>query len=255
MNTHHNQAPTPAERMFPTPHIQEAHEPMPVIPEVDAAYLAALNAEQKALKAGADPELLPLYGGAIRMAREARMRTTDSLTGLLNREGLREWFERYKPEKFGIFFGDGDNFGEINKKHGHDVGDRVIGYIGENFANKFRIGDDPVRVEKRAHPEDKDAVGRFKGSGVGRMGGDEFLGIANLTHVKPGDEQKVVDIIKGRLSNFGTYHDPKTGLELPISITAVGMVGHARDNKSLDFYKGQLDQELVPIKAARKAGR
>src|ERR1051325_10512698 len=117
--------PTPAELMLPNPHMDTVIDAPELNPEVEQTHIAAVNAEQTALKEGADPSALPLYGNAIRYAREARLRTTDQLTGLLSREGLNKWFERYKPEKFAIFFCDGDNFGQINKQYGHQTGDEV----------------------------------------------------------------------------------------------------------------------------------
>lgn len=84
--------------------------------------------------------------------------TTDKLTGLFNRLKLDEVLEyeilkaqRYS-NTFSILLVDLDKFKEVNDKHGHQVGDRVLVEAANILRNAFRETDT-----------------------VGRWGGEEFL--------------------------------------------------------------------------------
>ncbi len=246
---------TPADHMLPNPHIRSAEHPVDLIPEVEAPYFAAIRAEQRALKSGAEIEALPIYSGAIEHAKVARAAVTDKLTGLLNREGLDEWFERYKPKKFGVVFADGDEFGKINKKYSHDVGDEVIRFYAQKVSSKFRVEDNPVYQDLRSHPEDRDAVAVLGGAGVGRFGGDEVVGVVNLSHVKDGEEQAALDTIVSRTDDSDTFRSEDGSAEFPVKISAVGMIGKASDNQPISYYKSRLEPALKTKKKARRAER
>ncbi|MEQ8287844.1 EAL domain-containing protein [Thalassospira sp.] len=80
----------------------------------------------------------------------------DTLTGLLNRDGIHEWFES-KSElgdalDFAVLFIDLDHFKQINDGLSHAIGDEVLRVVGDRL---------------RQHTDDQHAVGRW--------GGDEFL--------------------------------------------------------------------------------
>jgi diguanylate cyclase (GGDEF)-like protein len=94
----------------------------------------------------------------------------DSLTGLLNRNGLMDAFERILTESAGmgervsVLMMDLDNFKGINDTFGHDGGDRVIIALADLLKEVLR---------------QKDAIGR--------LGGDEFVAIlpgVNRTEAK-----------------------------------------------------------------------
>lgn len=89
-----------------------------------------------------------------RLSAEARV---DVLTGLLNRRGFEERFAeaRAVTERFGsslaVVMVDLDHFKDLNDTHGHEMGDRVLAWVGS-----------AVRDELRA------------GAVAARLGGDEF---------------------------------------------------------------------------------
>lgn len=250
---------TPAERMLPNPHMKVTNGEVNLVPSIEKPYIDALNAEIKAMKEGVDPQALPIYNTSVTARTEALGRVTDPLTGLLNREGVTEWFERNRPEKFAIFFADGDEFGKINKQHGHKVGDEVIRFIGDSVSSKLRTGIIPASEEEklthkeRLHPEDRDIVG-VTDAGVGRVGGDEFVFIVDLTHAVEGDEQRVLDLISSRVNQKSEYTS-SDGKKIEVRISAAGMIGRASDGRGVDSYKDELDKELQPEKHGRKAAK
>lgn len=102
-------------------------------------------------------------------AREELRRTLhheanhDALTGLLNRSAvsreLQHALERAagSPDVVAVLFIDLDEFKRINDHHGHDVGDKVLQTIAARIAASTRAQD-----------------------AVGRLGGDEFIVVAEL---------------------------------------------------------------------------
>jgi diguanylate cyclase (GGDEF)-like protein len=91
------------------------------------------------------------------LSREAR---TDALTGLRNRRALEETAQAElkraarQGTPIAVVLGDVDHFKEINDRHGHDVGDRVITAVGAHLIAVARESDV-----------------------LGRWGGEEFLAI------------------------------------------------------------------------------
>jgi len=91
------------------------------------------------------------------LTREAR---TDAVTGLRNRRSLEETAgvevkrAARNGSAFAVVLCDIDHFKQVNDRHGHDSGDRVIRAVGELL---------------RAVARESDAVGRW--------GGEEFLAI------------------------------------------------------------------------------
>lgn len=109
-----------------------------------------------------EEELLRLIAGAVErvIAHEVeieRMRDerdrmadramTDPLTGLPNRAGLDRHFQRLLGARaegappFSLAVLDVDHFKTINDTHGHDVGDRVLVWLGERLAQCLRDDD------------------------------------------------------------------------------------------------------------------
>ena len=90
--------------------------------------------------------------------REFVLATRDSLTGLLNRNGLGRQLERTleqasrKGEVFGVVLIDLDDFKKVNDTLGHESGDQLLQQVSERFS----------AVKRRS-----DAIARF--------GGDEFV--------------------------------------------------------------------------------
>lgn len=77
---------------------------------------------------------------------------TDDLTGVLNKQALREYFDRMMNDDTGACYYlamiDIDNFKQLNDTHGHLYGDEVLRKLGklllryQNCATAFRFGGD-----------------------------------------------------------------------------------------------------------------
>ena len=103
------------------------------------------------------------------LARIERFAFTDPLTGLANRRGMEERLEVAMLEAscaddaaLAVLFLDLDGFKQVNDRHGHDVGDRLLVATAERLSARLRRGDL-----------------------LARLGGDEFLvvlcGLASAT--------------------------------------------------------------------------
>lgn len=240
---------SPAEQMLPNPHIVVASESVELHPSIELTHIAAINAENRAIKQGINPNALPLYGSAILRAETARKQTSDKLTGLLNREGLEMWFERNKPSKFVVLFSDARKFKEVNDTYGHNIGDKVIAYIGDTATSRIRVGETTaMQAELRKNPESKDAI-----AAIGRWGGDELLMFIDISDVDDGMEGEVISSIKSRFDDFGVYKDTEDpNISIPISIRSAAVLGRDTDNRSLTSYQTQLDTELMQLKLTEK---
>lgn len=104
------------------------------------------------------PQLVPfpIYAEKARTAGELeKLATTDSLTGALNKEGLRRYMENVKgPIAFLLI--DPTNFKAINDKYGYGAGDNVI-------VDTYEL------LRRSVRPEDV----------IARVGGDEYVIILN----------------------------------------------------------------------------
>ena len=100
------------------------------------------------------------------IARLKVERDTDALTEVYNRRGtdarLREMVERTARRAITVIMCDIDHFKEVNDRHGHGAGDRVL----RHFADVLRDNISP-------------------GDFVGRLGGEEFVVVA--AEAEPGE--------------------------------------------------------------------
>jgi diguanylate cyclase (GGDEF)-like protein len=124
-----------------------------VVPWVFLALVGLLASALLALFLRALAERRAVEESYARVAREAR---TDALTGLANRRQLEAVLRRMarNPEPYSVLMIDLDDFKQINDRHGHAAGDRVLRQLAELMRGTFREGDL-----------------------FGRWGGDEFLAV------------------------------------------------------------------------------
>jgi len=118
----------------------------------------------------------------------SQLTQTDSLTGLINRRGMKTILKRLwknslnSDENFSVVFLDIDYFKPYNDNYGHPKGDKCLESIGTFLANNIRKGSDM-------------AV---------RYGGEEFLLILPNTNIK--GAINVVNSIKVKLNEEALPH-------------------------------------------------
>jgi diguanylate cyclase (GGDEF)-like protein len=159
-----------------------------------------------------------------------RLATTDGLTGLLNRRALEERLHREleangQRRPVALMMIDLDDFGAINNRHGHQIGDEAL-----------RLVADVVRTHLRR----SDAGGRY--------GGDEFVVIL------PGlDATKAVDIAERVRTALveATTHAASAG-RLPRIKTSIGVALFPDDATSPDALIKAADEALYLSKRLGK---
>jgi diguanylate cyclase (GGDEF)-like protein len=102
---------------------------------------------------------------------------TDPLTGLANRQVLRERLESWvaavrsdPARRFAVLFMDFDRFKAVNDTLGHQAGDQMLREIGERLRRNLRAGDLDVASDT--------------GGLIARLGGDEFVLVARVDGVR-----------------------------------------------------------------------
>ncbi len=140
-------------------------------PENQASYKRGVTFAQR-LKKGeiTDEEFARIFTLAV---REGKL--IDSLTGLYNKEGLKDELERAMlvSKKYNIpltlLYLDGDEFKKINDQLGHPTGDKIIQAIGAGLKRVLKGSD----IKSRLNSEHENEL--HTQSEVARDGGDEFV--------------------------------------------------------------------------------
>ena len=155
--------------------------------------------------------------------KSEHMATHDRLTGLKNRyafdEELQGFIDDYyhHGEKFAVFFIDLDSFKDINDKHGHDIGDRVL-----------------KEAAKRLQQVIKDTY---------RLGGDEFVAI-----VKYKRDEELKNIAKNLLFNLTL---PCKNGEVFLA-ASIGISRYPDDGESEFMIKKRADEAMYQAKQSGK---
>ncbi|WP_335872821.1 PAS domain S-box protein [Bacillus sp. 2205SS5-2] len=153
----------------------------------------------------------------------------DSLTDLPNRSYLKNTFPAILREakqlqkSIVLFYIDGDNFKEINDRHGHDVGDEFLRLFGKSIQSCLLEEDFVVR-----------------------LGGDEFLVVLpNLAHKK--DIIQIIIRIQKRLKKGFSI-----GNERFTPTSSIGISRFPFDGNELDLLMTVADKALYYAKSRGK---
>lgn len=162
-------------------------------------------------------------GTRVEKSYYADLASHDPMTGVLNRRGMEEFLRgRTHQQYLSIAVLDIDNFKSINDTYGHDVGDDVICYLGEQIEKSIR---------------NTDAVARF--------GGEEF--VVYLT----GDDSDVLKKIMLRVKEAITSQSSEV---VENGFTVSGGVEIIQSDKGCDFDKlfKIADEKLYQAKTTGK---
>lgn len=117
---------------------------------------------------------------------------SDSLTGLLNKQGIDHVLTKLEEDKrpSGIFYFDLMGFKEVNDTEGHAAGDEQLkrfaerlDFLGEVLSRTFRTNVYDRRekqregTDRRTDVETRDLVQRIGHCELSRIGGDEFVAV------------------------------------------------------------------------------
>jgi diguanylate cyclase (GGDEF)-like protein/PAS domain S-box-containing protein len=141
------------------------------------------------------------------MLRAAHMAYHDPLTGLPNRTQLQEHLSlalaraQRKDSAFALIFFDLDDFKQINDRHGHEAGDRLLQDVAQRWQSIARDGDV-----------------------LARYGGDEFVLLTTDVHrqlardAAAATARRYVDSLARPFNGPGTSQAP--GLPITIGVSA-----------------------------------
>ena len=125
----------------------------------------------------------------------------DAATALLNKMAFVDLSSRvldiFPDERQALLVIDVDDFKQVNDKHGHLVGDKVIRCIADEMTNSFR-----------------------KTDVVGRFGGDEFVVLMTKIHGLEIAKSKAVELIKAIMVSCTR----KFGISISISISTCNCI-------------------------------
>ena len=153
-------------------------------------------------------------------------RTRDSLTELLNRMYTEKFMMRCLQKCSSphvLFMTDLDNFKYINDSLGHPAGDKILTLVARILQNTF--GQEAI---------------------IGRVGGDEFLILAEESHLTCSPAETAQAVIHSVTALLNSYH-----LEQSCSI---GIVPIPLENYSFDTLYKAVDKALYAAKTSGKAG-
>ncbi|MGH1369274.1 MAG: GGDEF domain-containing protein [Maritimibacter sp.] len=149
----------------------------------------------------------------------------DDLTGLLNRKGLRSYFERHIRESHGeaapvgtLLSVDLDGFKAVNDTFGHQAGDDVL----EEFA---------ARLRKAVRPGDV----------IARVGGDEFIVVLKSVVLPEGAD------LAERLRTAVSDAPFKVGMTTTRVTASIGLINIDAEENAHDIIK-RLDTALYTAK-------
>ena len=150
----------------------------------------------------------------------------DDLTSLKNKGALTREINEYlldnTKNKGIMILLDIDHFKSINDTYGHDIGDKVIGELGDFLSNKFT-----------------------KGEIIGRFGGDEFI-----IFIKDSDDSNYASIIANEINNE-TIKTIKVPDEDKIVSVSLGIAIYRGEEKNYSEIFKKADIALYKTKEKR----
>ncbi|HUB94475.1 MAG TPA: diguanylate cyclase, partial [Stellaceae bacterium] len=157
----------------------------------------------------------------------------DPLTALPNRalliDRLKLAFARAERSKalLGILLLDLDGFKDVNDRFGHIAGDKVLVAVADRLRQSIRKSDT-----------------------VGRLGGDEFLVLAEGLH-----SESDAEIVKSRVEEAINTPFEVDGRPISLGVSVGVQFWRVGDSDDLDMLLGKADSSMYVAKRSRKAAR
>jgi GGDEF domain-containing protein len=238
MNTPNNLGPS----QLPTAHVESQQFPK----SVEKHEIMAINRNLAKLALGQ-----PIEDNA-RLEEGWQRATHDQLSpDMLNREGLREWFERYRPQKAAVFLLDAVGFKAINDTFGQFAGDEVVKGVGTELLKRFRTSKKVTNQPgERRENQGLDRVGQIQDTAVARIGGDEWLAVINLDGVPDDKVAEVTQSIKDRITEPAKFE--VRGEQIQAQLRAATMTPDDTKDLSIEAIYQRLSDVLVQEKAKSK---
>ncbi len=165
------------------------------------------------------------------LARMERIALRDTLTGLYNRSGVRDWLKSAKARarreglSLGILILDLDGFKPVNDRYGHEAGDAVLQETARRLA-------DMARTDEL----------------VARWGGDEFVAV---TYTPPGNGTGL-EALAGRILEYLRKPIFWEGTELRVNCSIGGTLWDPESGKAWEEALKTADQGLYRSKRSGK---
>lgn len=186
------------------------------------------------------PTALPLYSYAVtfyftfnflyQLNFSIKEATIDSLTGLRNRENLKEYIDDIWKEgvsdQYYLFMIDMNGLKSVNDVYGHVEGDNAIRAIGQALDDVLQTGNDGI---------------------VCRYGGDEFLAVITVTDDKQAD--KLVQLTRERIGYYSRIEHLQSAPQV-----ATGYIHLPKEKIPMTDLLKQADSKMYAEKQAMKTG-
>ncbi len=181
-----------------------------------------------------------LYDRVVEVAYKS---THDPLTGLLNRAGFEQAYDRKltisendKKARWAFIFVDLDGFKNVNDTKGHDVGDKLLTGLASEWATSTKLRQNDI---------------------LGRIGGDEFVVLADISpqgndnrHELPPEEATagvINHLRRDAQSVIDSSHIDFGGLSAGYAIIKDGMsYKEAKHAADLNMYKNKKERKAAP---------
>ncbi|WP_260997354.1 GGDEF domain-containing protein [Thalassolituus hydrocarboniclasticus] len=192
------------------------------------ALLDTLMQQEKILEQRVSERTSELEKAKMQLQRQA---TEDALTGLNNRNGLRQYFSQLKKhtpqdEVIALMLIDLDDFKPINDRYGHGAGDEFLQEISRRLQDIVQEND-----------------------AIGRMGGDEFVVICRAVS----DEQLVHDYASRILSAVSAPFCLSNGETVAVG-ACIGICMRYLHSETLSTLLRCADEAMYQVKRSGKQG-
>jgi diguanylate cyclase (GGDEF)-like protein len=179
--------------------------------------------ELKLFKPPAEVKNAHRYGEILKELRHAYLHDwgTDQLTGLPNRRRFEEEVKlliQRASREITVLIADLDNFGEINKEHGHHVGDQVLRETAKVFHSPTQL----IATSGRHTPTEWKGKDERRRSASCRHGGEEFVVCVVDQKYAQGYAEQIRKKVEAK--RFREYQNLRVTVSIGVASTTVNKI-------------------------------